>query len=405
MKGVFIILDGAADEKSGKLDNKTPLEAAKTPNLDEIAKKSEINYCYTVKEGFAPPSDIAILSLLGYNSLVSSRGTLEALGLGLKLTRGDIAFRTNFATIDNLEKRKILDRRAGRSITLKEARILAWAINKKVKLPFKFEFYPSIHHRGVLVIRGGFSDNISSVDANAKTGKLEFSKPLDDEDDSQMASELVNNFVRQSFDVLNSHYINIKRKKSRMKQANIILCRGASSSINLKKIRGNWLALGYTPLGIGIAQAAGMNVYKFKYPKLRSYDVYSNLFKGLKKAIKRAKRMLKWKRDKYDYFFIHLKEIDVAGHDGKTDEKVKMIELLDKRFFSFLKKFIGSKKLIITCDHATSSSKKAHTSSPVPVLSYPARSRNQREKRFTEKYALQGKKLAGNKLADKYLFN
>lgn len=405
MKGVFVIIDGVADEVG---DGKTPLEAAKTPNLDEIAKKSKIDYCYTVKEGVAPESSAAVVSLLGYDPNFAPRGPIEARGQGIKTKNGDLALRCNFGTLDNLKDSNILDRRAGRTLTTEEARILAKALNEKVKLPngFKFEFYPGIQHRGVLVIRGGFSDNISNVDPAygvggavqfGTEGKLPLAKALDDEEDSKLSADLVNSFVRQSFEVLDKHPINVARVKKGLYPANIILCRDAGNKpAKFKKLPGRWMALGYMPLEIGAAEAAGMSVYKFKYPKLKGIDVYGNLYDGLEEAIKYAKKMLWWKKNKIDYFYVHFKETDVAGHDNKPQDKIKMVEMLDKDFFSFLRKFIGDAKLIVTADHATPCRRKMHSADPVPVLIYP--SEKESGKRFTERDGLTGRKHSGRNL-------
>ncbi|RMD66699.1 phosphonopyruvate decarboxylase, partial [Candidatus Pacearchaeota archaeon] len=384
------------------------------PHLDEIAKSSKIDYCYTIREGVAPQSSSAVLSLLGYDPYALPRGPIEALGAGVKITSGDLAFRTNFATIDNLETMELLDRRAGRTLTTKEAKQLAKAINEKVKLPYKFEFYATVQHRGVLVIRGGFSDNISNMDPaygrgvalHASAQKLRLAKPLDDDENSKLSAEIVNSFVRQSYEVLSKHPVNIKRAKKGLFAANVILCRDAGNTPpKLKKLRGKWLALAYLPLEIGIARAAGMDVKTFPYPKMRSIDVYSNLFAALKKATKQAVKVLKKNKDKYDYFYIHLKETDVPGHDNKPHEKVKMIEMIDKRFFSFLKKFIVGGKLVLTADHTTACKLKAHTSDPVPVLIYPSPSKRKQGGRFTESDGRQGKKLIARKLLEEYLLS
>ncbi|MBI2632051.1 hypothetical protein HYW75_03545 [Candidatus Pacearchaeota archaeon] len=402
MKGVFIILDGAADEPCQSLGQKTPLQIAKTPNLDSIARKSNIDHCYTVQESYVPESDKAIVSLLGYNFISTSRGALEAKGLGFKLKNGDLAFRCNFATIDNIQDRNIIDRRAGRTLTTKEAKILAEAINNNVSLQFQFEFRAGIQHRGVLVIRGGFSSNITNVEINKE--KLEFSQPQDEEDDSKLAAELVNSFVRQSYEILNKHPINIARAKKGLFSANVIMCRGPGNEpANFKKLKGKWIALGYTPLEIGIAEAARMDIFRFKYPKLKGIDVYENLYLGLKKAVKHAIKMLKRYRNKYEYFFIHFKELDVAGHDNKPLDKVKMIEILDEKFFSFLKNYIDNEKLIIIPDHMTSCRQKAHTSNPVPVLIYP--SNKEQDNRFTEEQGLKGRKIMGRRLLVDYFFS
>ena len=411
MKGVFVVLDGAADLPCSALKDKTPLDFAKTPNLDEIAKKSKIDHCFTVKEGVAPESSAAVVSLLGYDPNFAPRGPIEARGIGVKLKNGDLALRCNFATIEDMNSLHIIDRRAGRTLTSEEARILAKTLNEKVKLPFKFEFYPSIQHRGVLVIKGGFSDNISNADPAYGAGgvdliggeKLFFSKPFDDEEDSKLSAEIVNSFFRQSFEILDKHPVNIARAKKGLYSANVVICRDAGSKpTKFKKMPGKWIALGYMPLEIGVSEAAGMSVYKFKYPKLSGIDVYGNLYDGLEDAIKYAKKMLWWYKNKYDYFYIHFKETDIPGHDNNPLDKVKMIELLDKDFFSYLKKFIGEAKLIVTADHTTACRAKMHTADPVPVLIYPQEKES--EKRFTESEGLKGRKLTGRNLLKNNFF-
>ena len=164
MKGVFVILDGLGDLPNKMLNDMTPLEAAQTPNLDFLAARGQLGYVYTVKPGFVPESDEAIVSLFGNELISSTRGQLEARGSDLKLTRGDLAFRVNFGTIDSLEKGNILDRRAGRTLTTYEANQLAKALNK-IKMSCDFIFKPTIQHRASLVFRGGFSDNISGNDS------------------------------------------------------------------------------------------------------------------------------------------------------------------------------------------------------------------------------------------------
>lgn len=416
MKGAFVILDGVSDESCRVLNGKTPLEVAKTPNLDYLARKSKIDYCYTVKEGVIPQSSSAVVSLFGFDPNIAPRGPLEAKGAGIKLTRGDLAFRCNFATVEDLNDLELLDRRAGRTLTTKESKILAKEINRKVKLPFKFEFYPTLQHRGVLVFRGGFSDNITNVDPDYGLGvgsfrsfkKVKFSKPLDENDDGKLASDLVNNFVRQSHKILDKHPLNSSRAKKGLFSANFLLCRDAGNQPpNFRKLKGKWMALGYMPLEIGIAEASKMDVFKFEYPKMKGIDVYANLYTGLKKAIKYSVKMLKKHKNKQDYFYIHIKETDIPGHDNKPLDKVKMIELIDQRFFSFLRKYLEKNdgKLVLLADHTTSCRKKAHTADPVPVLYYDFKNLKKSEKRFTEKNALLGKKIIGRKLLEKTLFS
>src|SRR3989344_9098940 len=135
MKGVFVIIDGLGDLPHPLLKGKTPLEDAKTPNLDFFSSKGKLGNMYPINKNVVPESDAAVLSILGNNLFGSFRGYLEALGGGVKITAGDLSLRTNFATVDNLKDKRIIDRRAGRTLTTKEAGLLAESINKQIKLP------------------------------------------------------------------------------------------------------------------------------------------------------------------------------------------------------------------------------------------------------------------------------
>ena len=416
MKGVFVILDGVADEPCNALNGKTPLEAAKTPNLDKLAKKGKLDYCYTVSKGVAPESSSAVISLLGYDPTSAPRGVLEVIGSGMSFSKGDLALRCNFATIDTLEDGNILDARAGRTLTTREAEILAKSVNDKLKLPFNFEFRATSQHRAALVFRGGFSDNISDANpfygnGTAKSNlnpKMAYSKSLDYEDDSKLSADLVNSFIRHSHEILKNHPINKERERKGLFPANIILCRGAGSeAVKLKKLKGKWIALGYMPLEIGIAKVAGMDVYNFRYPKMKGLDVYSTLYKGLAKATKYGWKMIKKYRKDYDYFYVHLKETDIPGHDNKPLDKVAMIEMIDSNFFSYLVRGIDKEKVIVVADHTTACRKKAHTDAPVPVLTYPYPGKGNPEKkgeRYTEKEGLEGRKIIGKKLLEENFF-
>lgn len=412
---MFVVISGVADEPCQSLGQVTPLQAARTPNLDDLAGKGEIGYCYTIKEGIAPQSSDALVSLFGQNPSLVSRAALEAVGAGIDFKRGDLVVRTNFATVDDLKSKNILDRRAGRTLTKKEAKVLAKEINQGVKLPFKFEFKPTLHHRGILIFRGGFSDNITNTDPfygnglshNGRAGlKVSFSEPMDDEENSKLSANLVNSFMRQSHEILDKHSLNSIRVKKGLFSANCLLCRDAGNEqVKFKKLKGKWMALGYTPLERGIAQALKMDIYDVKYPGMKSMDVYSNLYSGLNRALKSSIKMMKRNVKKQDYFYIHLKETEVPGMDNKPADKVKMIELIDKKLFGFLKKFVkkNGAKLVVTSDRVTSSRMKSTAEGPVPVLYYNPADELIEEKRFTEEQALKGKKIIGNKLLESTL--
>ena len=189
MKGVLVILDGIGDLDCKQLDGKTPLEVADMPNLDFLATRGQMGYMYPVKPGFVPESDEATVSIFGNDLISSTRGQLEAKGADIKLTRGDLAFRVNFATIDSPEKKNILDRRAGRNLTTDEAEILSKALSK-IKLSCKFVFKPTVQHRGVLVLKDG-SEKVTNSDPH-ETGKnvLEV-KPTDESEEAKKTAEIL----------------------------------------------------------------------------------------------------------------------------------------------------------------------------------------------------------------------
>ena len=395
MKGIFVILDGVGDLPNKLLGDKTPLESANIPNLDFFATRGELGYMYPVKPEFIPESDEAIVSIFGNELISSTRGQLEARGTNIKLIRGDLALRVNFATVDNYQNGNIIDRRAGRTLTTAEAEILAKALNK-IKLSSNFTFKPTIQHRAILVFKGGFSDMISGNDYNYNQGKFRSidkigsCKPLDDDENSQYTCNVVNEFLEKAHEVLENHPINEERKKRGLMPANFLLVRGAGIELPKLKFYKNWLSVAYMPLEIGFAKVSGMEVFSFDYPKLKKLDVYQNLYEGLAEVCEFSIKCLKRNYDRFDYAYIHIKETDLPGHDNKPLEKKEMIEYVDKTLFKFLKGFAPARKIniVVTADHSTPCKLKAHSADFVPVLFY--NDSLPREKKFCESECRKG---------------
>lgn len=378
-KLVFVVLDGAADRECKDLNGKTPFEIAFKPNLDYFAKNGKTGLLYPIKKGIAPESDSAVMALLGYDPFkyFTGRGPLEAYGFGIPFKRGDLAVRTNFATVKN---RKIVDRRVNRSLTTAEAEILAKEINKKVRLGFPFIFKPTIHHRGVLVIRGSFSENITNTDPGyEKKGRfgvavkgrnqMQNSRALDDDEVTHMSANIINNFVEQSNRILSKHPLNMQRIKKGLLPANIILTRDAGIELPaVPKKEGRWLAILSMPLEIGIARLSGMHIAKMQYPELKSANVYANLYHALKLYLDFARREIEHNWDNFSCFYVHVKETDVAGHDGIGLHKKKMIEIIDEILFKYLRR--KNAKICVTSDHSTPCKMRMHSSDPVPFLVY-----------------------------------
>ncbi len=378
MKGVLVILDGLGDLPCKQLQGKTPLEAAHMPNLDFLATRGEMGIMDPVKPGFVPESDQAEVSLFGNDLINSTRGQLEARGADIKLTRGDLALRTNFATIDSYKAGNLIDRRAGRTLTTEEAIILAKAINK-IELPCKFIFKPTVQHRGALVLRGGFSDNISGNDSTytknnaTEATKIRLCRPEDDDDENaQYTVNVLNEFAEKVFEVLKNHPVNEERRKKGLLPANFLLVRGAGAEPPKLKFYKKWVAMAYMPLEKGFAKTSGMKVVSFEYPPLKGIDAYVNLWEGLKKACNKAPKVLKKNRKRFDYAYIHIKETDLPGHDNKPIVKKNMLEYIDKTFFKFLRRFAPPQgiRVVVTGDHSTPCRLKAHSADPVPVMFY-----------------------------------
>jgi len=379
-KLLYVVLDGVGDRPHPLLGGKTPLQYAHKPNIDRLAEEGVTGLVYTVGEGIAPESDVAVLSILGYDPFAHhvGRGVLEALGAGFDFEDGWLALRCNFATVDR--DLTIVDRRCGRTLTTSEAAELAEAINEEVELErATFTFKSTIGHRGVLVIRrldGPLSGNITNTDpAYERLGGLGVAKdkgeakvakcrPLDESPEAAMAARLVNEFTVKAIEVLDRHPMNSERRRRGLLPANAILCRDAGherprlKSIN--ELYGLKMAcLAEMPVERGIAMAAGMEVISIP-PMLGKAEVDYRL---------RAESSLE-ALYKYDGVYAHLKGPDEPGHDGDPLRKAKSIEDIDEYFFEAVVKDLNLEEVlvVVTSDHATPCTLRAHSDDPVPIL-------------------------------------
>ncbi|MCL2587607.1 MAG: phosphoglycerate mutase, partial [Firmicutes bacterium] len=207
------------------MGNLTPLEAAKTPNLDKMAKGSENGLMYTLGRGVKPGSDVAHLAIFGYpmETYYTGRGPIEVAGLGMPLQQGDIAFRGNFATVgDDLT---VLDRRAGRIKAVDE---FAAAIDGIEIDGVKFIIAPGTAYRAGVIMRGkGLSSEISTCDPGDINMKVLEVKPLDNSPEAKFTASVLNKFHKQAYEILNAMPANKKRADDGQLPANYILVRGA----------------------------------------------------------------------------------------------------------------------------------------------------------------------------------
>jgi 2,3-bisphosphoglycerate-independent phosphoglycerate mutase len=399
-KLLFIVLDGAADSLS---DPVTSLEVAEKPGLDYIAENGVCGAMYVISRGVAPESDEAVISLFGYDphEVYTGRGPIEAVGIGMRLEEGrEIAFRANFATIDPVSMR-IIDRRVGRSLSREEARALAESLdNMDLGLYRGYaKVRASIGHRAVVII--GSSERILSpmvsnndpayerrglvsVASQSFDPYLREIKPLEDTEEARATAELANIFVRKAIEILKAHHINRSRVEKGLPPANAILLRDAGGRIPRpqplsERYKCRFAVLAEMPVEIGLGRIFGAETIEMEFIE----DPVENYRDRLDKTIKALKEN--------DIVYIHLKGPDEPGHDGNHDLKKKRIEEIDRYFIRpLLEKISGEVAILVTADHATPPSKKAHTDDPVPIAFYAPNIKSDDVKRFTERECLRG---------------
>ncbi len=357
MRILMLILDGLGDKPYPNLRNKTPLEFARTPNLDKMGHLGETGLMYTLGPGIIPGSDTAHLALFGYDPLeyYQGRGVYEALGAGIKLKPSDVAFRVNFAT---KKKGIIVDRRAGRNgYKLDE---LANELDGMKIGNAKILFKHTVEHRAVLVIRGkGLGKNVSDTDPHVTGKEIREPKPLTKSKSDKKTAEVLRRFLKEAERILKDSKVNRSRKRKGLPPANALLVRGAGQYKPVPGIKGRF---GITATGIaggalykGVARFVGMDV-----PDIpgATGDKNTNLEAKAEAAI----------NAKTDLVFLHVKATDSFSHDKDPKGKARFISKVDKELVSKVKSEFDL--IFVSGDHSTFSSIGEHTADPLPILIY-----------------------------------
>jgi 2,3-bisphosphoglycerate-independent phosphoglycerate mutase len=367
-KIVLCVLDGLGGLP---LDGKTELEAASTPNLDELARRGACGLHIPVARGITPGSGPAHLGLFGYDPLKYEigRGVLEALGLGIELTPRDVAIRGNFATVkyDN-GKPIITDRRGGR-IPNEENRRIAARIREKIHTidGVRVSILSGMEHRFVLVLTFPESlpagaDNISDTDPQ-KEGKSPL-KPLSRRKEAETVANVAEKFINIAAEIIRDE-----------KAANYLLLRGFSIYPNLSPFSEIY--------GLKAATTAAYPMYR-GVAKLVGMEVLELADTSTKSEIDTLKKHFK----EFDFFYFHVKKTDSYGEDGNYWGKVKVIEEFD----SFVPEILSLDPdvLVVTGDHSTPAVMKSHSWHPVPFLLSSSYTRGGGSLGFSEKECLKG---------------
>ncbi|MFH1397932.1 MAG: cofactor-independent phosphoglycerate mutase [Candidatus Omnitrophota bacterium] len=353
MKYIVLVADGMADYPIAELGNRTPLEASRTPNMDYIARQGRLGRVKTIPENMIPASDVANISILGYDPKIyyTGRGPLEAANLGIEMEGDDVAFRCNLVTIAN---DKMIDYSSGH-ISSKEASVLIKAVNHNLGSD-KFKFYPGISYRHLLLVKKSADEQLEKINCVAPHDIFEQNivKFLPKGKNSDNLIKL----MRDSQKVLEAHEINQVRIDLKENPANMIWLWGQGKKPDLPKFTDKYGLSGSVISAVdlikGLGKVIGLNVINVA----GATGYYDTDYKGKANAAIRS-------LENNDFVFVHVEAPDEAGHNGDLREKITAIERFDQLVVgTILEAFKRKKnfKIMVLPDHATPVSLKTHTS-------------------------------------------
>lgn len=395
MKYVVILTDGAADTPVNELGGKTPLTAACKPNIDFLAKHGEVGMAKTVPEGYPPGSDVANLAVFGYDpqKYYTGRSPLEAVSIGVPLELTDTTFRANVVTLsdeENYEDKTMVDYSSD-EISTEEAHQLIDAVNRELSCK-DYEFFGGTSYRHLLVWHNK-ENNFSLTPPHDISGrKVKDYLPED---------PIILDLMKKSYDILKDHPINKKRIEKGLHPANSVWIWGNGTKPNLDtyadKFNLKGTVISAVDLIKGIGHCAGLEVAEVTGA---TGTVHTN-FDG------KAEAAINALKGGADFVYIHLEAADEAGHRHEIDNKVKSIELIDKKIVKPVVDMLNSSgedyHILLMPDHPTPLEIMTHTSEPVPYILYKSEdNKNCGVDSYTEDNVLSYVKENGGKIEEGY---
>jgi 2,3-bisphosphoglycerate-independent phosphoglycerate mutase len=395
VKYIIVVGDGMADYPLEELGGKTPLQAADKPNMDWIASNGRSGLLKTIPKGMDPGSDIAIMSILGYDprKYHRGRGPLEAAGMGVELEKEDLAFRCNLIT----EESGAIADYSGGHITTEEAQELMSVVRKNYG--HLGDFYVGISYRHLFVMRNAprGSDKLKTVPPHEIVGK-KVSDNLIKPKNNEIAKTL-NEMTLKSKQILSNHPTNIARVKNGRKPANMIWIWGQGKKPRIKTLVEKYGIKGAIVSAVNVVKGVGVcaGMSKFEVPGATGYydTNYENKAKFALRALKG-----------HDLVLVHVEAPDEAGHVGDTKRKIEAIENIDSRLLGKIVDGLkGEYAISVMADHPTPIKVRAHTADPVPFAVYSTKGKKDGVKYFDESSAKRGSLgvLEGHKFMDKFL--
>lgn len=388
MKAIMLIADGLGDRPIDQLNNKTPLEYANTPTLDQLTRQGISGLIHPYRPGYRVGTDWGHLCLFGNDpsEFYTGRGSIEAISAGLELTPEDIAFRGNLATID--DNWQVLDRRAGRIHEKEEIEQLVEAINGTVIGDCLFLVKALTEHRVTIVMRGpNLNGMIPDTDPGTAKEGLQVNNPAQQcLKNAKYTAELLWQFLHLVHKTWNQHPINAKRISQGKPPANMILTRGSGAAMTPPKMQTRFPGLNAACIAgditiLGIAELCGMNGYR--QPDFSgSFDTN---YPG------KAKLALELLNQGYNFVVVHIKATDLCGHDNKPQEKVKAFENIDNMFAFWLANSDQEKMYFaMTADHSTPCHLREHSADPVPSFIAGPHLRQDNVQQYSERACANG---------------
>ena len=380
MKYIVVLGDGMSDEPIAALGGKTPLEYANTPAMDDLAAKGEIGMVQNVPAGMSPGSEVANLSVMGYDPLkdFTGRSPLEALSVGVEMESDDIVFRCNVVTLteeEPYEEKIIVDHSSG-EISTAEADQLMDAIREAFN-DETFQFYTGTSYRHIMIWKHGRMAKLEPPHDHLTKAAGPF---LPEE-------EVLRSFMVRSYDILNDHPVNLKRAAEGKRKANSLWYWGAGTKPSLSNFTEKTGLKGAMVSAVdllkGIAVGAGMEVCQVEgatgsidtnYEGKAQAAIDSLLEKGC------------------DFAYIHVEAPDEMGHQGELDHKILAIEDLDRRLIAPIRKAMEEAgedyRMLVLPDHPTPLRIRTHSAEPVPYVLYDSTRERRSSRRYTEAEAM-----------------
>jgi len=379
-KILLVVLDGLGDRPIKDLGGKTPLQAAATEHLHWFAQNGATGQLDPIAPGVCPGSDTSHLALLGYDpeAVYTGRGPFEAAGVGIDVKPGDVAFRANWATVDL--GWRIMDRRAGR---IREGTDrLAASLNLEIE-GIEVLCRAGTEHRAALVFRGpGLDPRVTDTDPHADRARVLPAKAL--HPDAEKTARILNAFQKRAHEIMVKHDVNRERVGASKPPANMILTRGAGVFPHISLFGAKYelsaAAIAGVALIKGICRSVGLELIDVP-------GATGGLDSDFAAKARAAVVALKTR----DFVFVSVKAPDLCGHDGKSMEKVEVLERIDKQMFGHLRGHLPPDTILaVTGDHSTPCERKDHSGDPVPLLVFGEPVRVDESKAFDEVSAMGG---------------